>query len=68
MPQIYQGVEYLNTREAAEFIGVAFVTFMRMREKYSIPTYSIPGKGSSKFCKKSDLEALQAPQTNKPPQ
>lgn len=66
MPVTFQNEEYLNTKEAAEFFRVSFITFMKMRDKTGMQTFSIPGKGNAKFHKRTDLEKLQAPQASEP--
>lgn len=60
MSQLLEGVEYLNATESAEFLGVSFVTFTKIREQEALKSYSIVGKGRFRFYKKDDLEKIKS--------
>ena len=59
MPQVVNGTEYLNATEAAEFLGVSYVTFKAARERFHLQSHELFGKGNARFYKKSDLEQIQ---------
>lgn len=59
MPQLVEGIEYLNATEAANFLGVSFVTFTKIREQEGLKTYGLIGKGRNRFYKKDDLEKIK---------
>lgn len=62
MPLTIEGIEYLNSTEAAEFLGFSYVTFQKLTQDYKLQWFTIPGRGRQKFYKKADLEGLQKPQ------
>lgn len=52
------GEEYLNATEAAEFLGISATTFVKFQHEYRLKYKTRPGKGRSKFFKKTDLVPL----------
>lgn len=60
MPITFQSVEYLNTREAIDFVtdGSSFV-FAQLRKRVRIEEHRFVGKGQSKYFKRTDLEELK---------
>jgi hypothetical protein len=54
-------VEYLNTAEAAEYVGVGDVTFRTWRKRFGVKSYTITGTRKAKFFRKSDLDAMKTP-------
>lgn len=60
MPITHDNNEYLNTKEAIDYVtgGSQFV-FAQLRRKVRLTEYQFVGKSSSKYFKRVDLDELK---------